>query len=65
MSGSKGSPGWDGKNPYRYSGKFNDNAKTLRKNRSTGKTLEEILKMLNGEEDESKDESKDEPLDGI
>lgn len=45
----KGSPGWDGKNPYRYSGKFNDNAKT----RSTGKTLEEILRMLNDEEDES------------
>ena len=48
MSGYKGSPGWDGKNPHRYSGKFNDNAKT----RSTGKSLEEILKMLNNEEDD-------------
>lgn len=54
MSGYKGSPGWDGKNPHRYSGKFNDNSKT----RSTGKSLEEILKMLNNEDDDGRARSK-------
>mgnify|MGYP000273877681 CR=1 FL=1 len=43
MSGYKGSPGWDGKNPYRYSGKLDDNAKT----RSTGKSLEEVKEKIN------------------
>jgi hypothetical protein len=55
MSGYKGSPGWDGKNPYRYSGKLDDNAKT----RSTGKSLEEILKMLNKEDVDGREGSKD------
>jgi hypothetical protein len=55
MSGYKGSPGWDGKNPYRYSGKLDDNAKT----RSTGKSLEEILKMLNKEDVDGREGNKD------
>ncbi len=42
MSGNFGAPGWDNKNPYRYRGKFNDNAKT----RSTGKSFEEIVEMF-------------------